>query len=859
MATNAPGAGRPAAAPAKAPAAAPAKAPAAAPGAKAPAPAPKPAAGKPEEPEVPVAQPPPGDPESWTEEQRYPFSGDWIKKGAENKFQIDKKNVRFLESGEVFKFRTLDSRVECFMELKDGLKVEGKLHVDGSIHWSNKSIWVRDEAPNPFVGLWKKAGGLPRFEVVGKQVVFKDDGGSYAFKDLGDGACTMNLKSKTVEGQLYADGKLRWANGSIWERDPGFDGTWCKVGTLIKYIIKKKQVKFLADGSVKEFQDLRDGSCTMNLNGSVFKGKMDEQDRIAWPNGSFWKRDDGYGVVKRPSRLTIAFDGRWQTVGKDISFRYNLMGDRVQQLSDMVIGTFTRNPDSTCAMQIPGSDVRKGRMTGEGCIEWEDGDVWSKEVTKAPVQVVPSHPIKPTQVWAPEAKEFQEKEFLKNQVKSVHGRAALKKGRRRALRNWKDLKGLELREIDPTEIRSDTDADELSDVDSMSSTDSITGMVSRSWEPVHRDERYRFARDKAIGFSEDWAPLEWDHERWFHHLNGNGTLDPNAVIMPPAPAAVKKIKTSEFDGHWQKAGTSVIYVVEGEKVHMSNNPEGGLLALHGSRECELISTNKSTMGRWEVKGGKKVIEWANGLEWHSTEGFDGYWVKQSKETSKYIIQGPYLELADLQLTTPFISAGFSCQYEVNGTICRGQLNGGGSITFEHGGVWIRDPAAKAESKMTEEEREAEMEARLKRERDAKINERKVGEAKEKIVEAMSKIEELRPVEIPELDATRLVSSANLCAEFSDFQSNWEAAQAKLNPPKIKSKPVPPRCFGDPPNAQKMGYGTWQPPVAISSSPGIAWPADPCYPPAWPSSPVKKQMEPCPWRDYCNENAGKMWL
>ena len=41
----------------------------------------------------------------------------------------------------------------------------------------------------------------------------------------------MDLNGSLFEGKLLDDGRIKWANDSLWEREQGFDGEWCKVRT----------------------------------------------------------------------------------------------------------------------------------------------------------------------------------------------------------------------------------------------------------------------------------------------------------------------------------------------------------------------------------------------------------------------------------------------------------------------------------------------------------------------------------------------------------------------------------------------------------------------------------------------------
>jgi len=104
-------------------------------------------------------------------------------------------------------------------------------------------------------------------------------------------------------------------------------------------------------------------------------------------------------------------------------------------------------------------------------------------------------------------------------------------------------------------------------------------------DPTIRDERYRFARDRAVGFSENWAPLEWTHEHWFKHLNDKGTLAPGAVLLPSPPRSrSKKKEKPRYDGHWMKSDGATEFIIEGSKLHISTIPEGGTFLPISSEE-----------------------------------------------------------------------------------------------------------------------------------------------------------------------------------------------------------------------------------------------------------------------------------
>lgn len=68
----------------------------------------------------------------------------------------------------------------------------------------------------------------------------------------------------------------------------------------------------------------------------------------------------------------------------------------------------------------------------------------------------------------------------------------------------------------------------LSEPESQGSAESISGDIARSWDPSTRDSRYHYARDIAVPFSTPWHPLNWNDDKWLHHLEVTGAYNPRA-------------------------------------------------------------------------------------------------------------------------------------------------------------------------------------------------------------------------------------------------------------------------------------------------------------------------------------------
>ncbi|CAK0863130.1 unnamed protein product [Prorocentrum cordatum] len=66
--------------------------------------------------------------------------------------------------------------------------------------------------------------------------------------------------------------------------------------------------------------------------------------------------------------------------------------------------------------------------------------------------------------------------------------------------------------------------EELSEPESQESAESISGNIASSWNPAVQEHRYRYARDRAVGFSEPWQPMEWTVQDWERHLGASGAL-----------------------------------------------------------------------------------------------------------------------------------------------------------------------------------------------------------------------------------------------------------------------------------------------------------------------------------------------
>ncbi|CAJ1384345.1 unnamed protein product [Effrenium voratum] len=91
----------------------------------------------------------------------------------------------------------------------------------------------------------------------------------------------------------------------------------------------------------------------------------------------------------------------------------------------------------------------------------------------------------------------------------------------------------------------------LSEPESQDSVDSISGEVTRSWDPTAKDVRYTYARDRAVGFSEFWRPLKWSEEEWERRLLASGNLRKRGGLgiarheKPPEPKPKPKAVPKE--------------------------------------------------------------------------------------------------------------------------------------------------------------------------------------------------------------------------------------------------------------------------------------------------------------------------
>jgi len=188
----------------------------------------------------------------------------------------------------------------------------------------------------------------------------------------------------------------------------------------------------------------------------------------------------------------------------------------------------------------------KGVIRGDNRLMWENGWMWiqeaqppdprcmimtAKEAAIAaarpkkpfrPIQVVPPEPpLSSVRAWAPELIAQQAEEVQK---KAGFGAAGVG-GRRRTLANNNDQDAGYLFQVD-TLVSEPEDAPQLSDPESVSSAESISGDIMRPWERKVCEERYRHARDRAVDFSEEWKPLAWKEQDWEKHLGKHGSLAP---------------------------------------------------------------------------------------------------------------------------------------------------------------------------------------------------------------------------------------------------------------------------------------------------------------------------------------------
>jgi len=105
--------------------------------------------------------------------------------------------------------------------------------------------------------------------------------------------------------------------------------------------------------------------------------------------------------------------------------------------------------------------------------------------------------LEPHMPWAPQLREGVEERRRRNNEK--YAPVAQAEFANNTMRRLQDqAAAIPLMPQDPSE---------LSEPESQESADSISGHVTRSWNPSEKDNRYHFARDRAVEFSQPWRPL----------------------------------------------------------------------------------------------------------------------------------------------------------------------------------------------------------------------------------------------------------------------------------------------------------------------------------------------------------------
>lgn len=139
---------------------------------------------------------------------------------------------------------------------------------------------------------------------------------------------------------------------------------------------------------------------------------------------------------------------------------------------------------------------------------------------------------------------------------------------------------------------------ELSEPESQESAESISGDVSRSWDPAACDCRYLYARDRAVEFSEPWQPLVWTQEDWERTLQASGSLAPLE-------------RRRDLEARRRRQRLSLFEAREAEGISMPRLLEGGGVARSRSvEEPEPVPMRPSA--RYEEATGESVIEGAVG-------------------------------------------------------------------------------------------------------------------------------------------------------------------------------------------------------------------------------------------------------
>lgn len=731
------------------------------------------------------------------------LDGKWIKEGASTKYQVVGSQVKF-EDGSTYEFEQ-NADGSCSLDL-GGTKIKGKV-ADGRIAWANGSAWKRDATPTPagahngasrkgrFDGVWTKEGASNKFIVLGTQVKFMDGGGKlFKWEDKDSGACIMHVNDTEITGELTTDGKIKWANGSFWVRERGgtFDGEWIKAGALQAFRITGSVVTFLEDSSTYPFEGNANGTCKMELLGQDYTGKLGADGKIKWQNGSVWERrqgGDGFGAGyskrKRPSKIISFFDGRWKKIGGSDSAEFNILGNKVQFLKDLSVFDFKHNKDGTCSMDLDQQGMIKGRLTDADIIEWENGSSWEKQIRKAPVQEIPKPELQPLQAWAPGVKEVERRNILAESYPEGRRRAAGRKGRRAALQHKKDLKAGFLGALDPNELKPEDELDLSEPESDASSNDSISGNVAVPWDPDMKEERYRFGRDGAVGFSQTWEPLEWNDTRWRKHLKIQGVLDPDSA--PPTrdykqallekqeeDAAKKALKLREgFNGRWiketTKQGPRSRFVIENERVMFLDNHMTYDFTPQADGQCSMVVNDAEHTGR--LKSSSRLV-WSTGSVWVRDDGFIGKWVKEGG-TAQFIVHGKKVTFLEQNRSFDFASKDDTCFMWTDGTKHTGKMTKDEKLSWSSGSVWVRPRVIENESVVNIKNLRAKVHtmtaAQELREQRANVV---------KLKEALNKVPELRRVRMPSFSHSgEMLMGANMCAMLAESQTALQQTTA----------------------------------------------------------------------------------
>jgi len=471
------------------------------------------------------------------------FDGSWIESESGTTFIVEGSTIVLVDDdNDRHKFEQTRG-FTCVLDIGSKDLVTGELTADGSLQWSNNFFWSRGK-PGRCDGRWIQQGAhsnskggeasfYTTYLVSGPHVGALDSKEVSKFEEeqMGDAViCKMEVAGRSFAGRLVHLDRIEWSNHDIWEREKVFDlfdGCWVNRLAGAEFKIRGDVVIFLADNTRRKIVQSPQCSCSFEIDGSTYTGEYSPDGVLQWSNGSSWIRKE----VRNDDSL--GFNGVWRVNGTPSA--YAISGGKVVFLESLSLHRFLQKSKKECMMDVEG-DFFAGRMSNSSRIEWSNGVIWARESRNASAATMalpelelppqadldlhPRSPMSTMVAWAPKvAGQVQAERRGRGNKNAPEAQGA----RRPTLRHPSDDDAGDMWQVDPTAILPEELSD-LSEAESGSSGDSISGGIARPWDSHAGCHRYRTACDRVVGFSERWAPLKWKEKDWETHLKKEGIL-----------------------------------------------------------------------------------------------------------------------------------------------------------------------------------------------------------------------------------------------------------------------------------------------------------------------------------------------